>query len=161
VTLLVPPENESPGCGRPGAIIHFEIDGRPANQSLTWAPGAGTFLTFTAGPEAAVYWGEAGFDRLPVNWHVVPVIDGMECGWQLNGFRGEGPTWTYEVAVYPDEMVPGCGRDRALITLRVIQTDQSGAKRVIGDLEGAQISWAPGAKTHLPDATLDASGSSE
>lgn len=32
-------ESQRPGCGRTGATITFTIDGRPALQSVAWAPG--------------------------------------------------------------------------------------------------------------------------
>jgi hypothetical protein len=159
VTLTIPPDEERPGCGAPGSVIRFEIDGRPAKQTLTWAAGVGVGLRLSSGPEAAVYSGIVVIDGLPPpGFRIEPLIQGKVCGRQVSAFRGEGPRYPYEVLVYPDEVSTGCGRPGAVIEFRAILVDpETESTVVLADLEGVMGDWTPGERSTLPDAAADTS----
>ncbi len=117
VDLIVPSAAERPGCGTPGAIVHFLIGGRPARGTVVWQPGAFVHVSLIVGPDWASYYGRYTWQWTPGGplFEVVAVIDGRECGRQGNPLRGLGPEWDYGMRVLPDELRSGCGRPGSVV----------------------------------------------
>jgi hypothetical protein len=109
--LTVPAAAAKPGCGTPGAIVHFTIDGRPANETVAWAANANLSMRFTVGPPFAIFSGTFRHSRGGL---VVPLIHGIVCGEAPNLTFG-GVDSTYEVVVDPDALHPGCGISGAIV----------------------------------------------
>jgi len=54
---------------------------------------------------------------------VVPYVGGIVCGEQLDLYLGPDG-WSYQVAVDPEELKPGCGRPGATVTFRLVTDGQ-------------------------------------
>lgn len=156
-----------PGCGVPGATVTFTIDGRPANETITWQPGASEQrFTLSAGARIAVYEGTLRLDRgRPPAMSITPLIDGVVCGDPVAPqFNPADVKWSYLVVVDSEELRPGCGHDGAAVSLRLEVQGQAAIdiaapawkplppiQILTVDLAG-QIPVTPGSELGLPNA---------
>jgi hypothetical protein len=110
-----------PGCGKPGDLITFFIGDKQANQTAEWQPGQQPgSLTLVVGPPFARFAGNITLKAMPVQERVIPFIGDVACGYQLNPWMGEGPTYSYGVVVYAQELRAGCGTDGAEVTFKLV-----------------------------------------
>jgi hypothetical protein len=144
ITVEIPAAAVRPGCGTPGAVVRFIVDGREARPTITWSPGEYVSLTLFVGPDFARYYGRYVLPQPPGLWTIVPTIGAMDCGYQLNPLLGEGPEWAYDVVVYPHEIRAGCGRLGGLVRFEVRAGDD-----VLAVAQETAI-WEPGAVKELP-----------
>jgi hypothetical protein len=156
--ISIKSDHEKTRCGTPGAGITITLNGRPMNDTLEWRPGYQPSVTLFAGPVPARYYGEVRFDAPFTSsdiWprQVVPYIDGVVCGGQQDPMQGNGQVG-YVVVVTPEELKPGCGRDGAIITLR-LEVMVAGTPVEI-DLQ--DVTWQPGPIVQL--GTIDIASSS-
>lgn len=155
--IRVASDAEVPGCGMPGVPVTLTINGRAMNDTVAWQPGFQQPLTLFAGPVVARYIGyirfDAPFSETNISpQRVIPYIDDIVCGGQLNPMQGNGEVG-YEIAVMPEELKPGCGREGAVITLR-LELMAAGTSIVV-DL--GQVPWQPGRRVELPAVDLASS----
>jgi len=143
--LTVPSSAERPGCGVPGAIVHFLIGGQPARGTVVWETGAFSRVSLVIGPDWASYYGRYVWPWTPGEplFMVVAVVDGRDCGAQENPLRGEGPEWGYGLKVLPDELFPGCGRPGAKVQFELRTSDG-----ILARASETAI-WQPGAVQEL------------
>jgi hypothetical protein len=141
ILLAIPSEEQEAGCGQPGVEVSFAVDGFAVPETLTWSPGGHEGFTFTlnpspdgpfAGPPFAYYTVDLA-PRPPdflgqFSQHIEAWIDGVSCG----AVSGEGPAEAV-LLVAPDELVDGCGREGATVTVTLD-----------GRPFGQPVAWAPG-----------------
>jgi len=148
--VTVASDGDQPGCGRPGAEINMTVNGLAVNDPVSWQPGFQQPLNLVVGPAFAQYRGEFRFGGARVPLAVVPYVDGIVCGKQLNGFQGDGQVG-YHVVVDSEELRPGCGRAGVAVTLML---QFKGQPDVVLDV----VSWQAGAIVRRPivDVTVPA-----
>jgi hypothetical protein len=147
----VPSEEQAPGCGRPGKAVTFAVDGFAVPEIVLWQAGERPHVAFTfepsrvatlAGPAFAYFEiaPESDQEILRVNAYVGDVF----CGGTV-GSVGD----PLLLAVAPDELIEGCGREGALVTLEV-----NGAEF------GGPVAWKPGFHNgpEVPGTSSDANG---
>jgi hypothetical protein len=108
----------NPGCGVPGSVIRFMVNGREANETAIWLANTRSTTDLVVGPPFAYFFGYVNLptgepDSRPQT-SVEAFIGGVLCGSAHNlAYPGE------ILVVLPAVMRPGCGVDGALITFRV------------------------------------------
>lgn len=139
--LRVVSDNDKPGCGKPGDLIMFFISDRQANQTAAWNPTAGSYhhLTLIAGPPFAQFFGYVALGRMPVQERIVPFVNNVECGYQLNSWQGSGSPYGYQVVVLPKELKDGCGFEGAEVTFKLL--DAQGSVVAIAPEHGIWHIW--------------------
>ena len=119
--LYVMPATEKPGCGTPGAVISFFVDGRQAHQTAEWERDSSDSLSLVVGAPIAWIYGKFTLTVSPVSYEVIPFVNGVACGYQLNPWQGVGE-FGYGVVVYPKELKEGCGVEGSVVTLSLVNT---------------------------------------
>ncbi len=138
--IVVPSEAQQLGCGTTGAQVTLAINGRAMEGPIDWQPGFQQPRQFFIGPVVAQYLGDIRFDKSAVPLRVVPYVDGVVCGGQVNPMQGDGEAG-YQVVVQPAELRPGCGRDGVVITLRLEGKTVDGRPL---DIVIDSVAWKPG-----------------
>jgi len=111
------------GCGYEGATVTFLIGDRTANESGVWRSGQTTQLVLTVGPPFAQFFGTASVDAATTDLtdlQVVPYVNGLDCGYQLNPWQGAGSPFGYHVVVYSAEIKAGCGTDGQEVSFKLV-----------------------------------------
>jgi len=108
------------GCGVEGSEVTFRIDGRQANETISWRAGSGDpeDLRLTVGmKQMAVYYGDA---PSPAEEGIVHAfIDGRECGSAAYFANAYGRRAFTNLVVPSENDVPGCGRPGAVVEFTV------------------------------------------
>jgi hypothetical protein len=129
-TFPVASDAERAGCGVPGAVISFTLDGQAVNETMEWQPGIQKDLVvyLSAGPRFAIYRGTfslvGGFRSRPnadAGLLVTPYVDGQRCGEAVPAgvYPQDHARFLYWVTVQPNELQAGCGREGASVVLRL------------------------------------------
>lgn len=139
-----------PGCGTPGAPVTISVNGRPMDDTVEWQPGFQQAVSLFAGPVVAQYGGDIRVDRSIIPLLVVAYVGDTVCG-RTGGLRGDGEIASYQVEVEPEEVSPACGRDGALVVLRLEGKTAAGDAF---DVVIATAPWQPGPLTRIPDVDL-------
>ncbi|MDI6857307.1 MAG: hypothetical protein QME71_03215 [Dehalococcoidia bacterium] len=111
------------GCGYEGATVTFLIGDRTANESGIWRSGQTTQLVLTVGPPFAQFFGTASVDPATTDLNdpqVVPYVNGLDCGYQLNPWQGAGSPFGYHVVVYSAEIKAGCATDGQEVSFKLV-----------------------------------------
>lgn len=137
--LRIASDAEQPGCGIPGALVTITANGRAMDDAVVWQPGFQQPREFFAGPVVAQYSGQIRFDKSFIPARVVPYVGDVVCGRQVGPLQGDGEIG-YQIVVDPAELRAGCGRDDALITLRMEGDAPGGTVDIVVDT----IPWQPG-----------------
>jgi hypothetical protein len=130
---------EEEGCGEEGAEVLFRVDGGTANQSAQWHDGDSATLDLFVGPDLAVFGGSVSVygpdttytmaqDGTPVQAYVADQL----CGETTTYTVHPGPNM-YQVAVLPDALRAGCGREGASVTFTIG-----------GEAANEEAVWQPG-----------------
>ena len=125
------------GCGRPGAVVTFFVEGQPAPQTAVWQAGGRQFLSLIAGPPFARLFGTLSIERTSSE-PVVPFVNGQACGYD----RGGGfvaPETMYEAIVLSNEQQAGCGGEGSSITFKLL--DAQGNVIAIAQEKGVWHAW--------------------
>jgi hypothetical protein len=109
-----------------------------------FAPGGNNL---TVGPAFATFSGDYTLVNIG-DRRVVPVIDGVVCGIQLNPPQGLGPKWSYFAVVDPASLAPRCGRPAAVVRFRLDLHKQDGSVVALGYADQTGV-WQPGGVTAL------------
>ena len=123
--LWVASAEEEEGCGEDGAEVRFRVDGDMANQTAEWHDGDSATIDLFVGPEPAVFEGPVSVYRPATTYTIVPegtrvqayVADQL-CGESTIFAVHPGPNM-YQVAVLPDALRAGCGREGASVTFTI------------------------------------------
>ncbi len=115
-----------PGCGTPGVIITFWVEGRRANETAQWYPGEEERIELVVGAPFALFGGIVNRD---INWpeEIMPVINGKDCGYAIHGFVDAN---VYDVVVYADEFRQGCGVDGTQVKFKLVDVETGEVKAV-------------------------------
>lgn len=152
--VTVASDSQQPGCGVPGAPVTLTLNGRAMDETTPWRPGMQQPRTFFAGDVVAQYVGTVRFDA-PfdvsgiVPQQVVPYIDGVVCGAQVNPMQGNGQI-VYQVVVSPASLQQGCGRAGSQVELRLVGMAEGGPF----DIVIAHVPWQPGPFVQVTDVDL-------
>jgi hypothetical protein len=128
VTVTVAAERA--GCGVPGAVVSFTMNGQAVNETVAWKPGVqDSAVALSAGPAIAIYRGsfslvpgfKSGLPGAKPSLVVTPYIDGLACGDAVDAGVNllDHARWVYQVVVDPEELRGGCGRDGASVVLQL------------------------------------------
>ena len=108
--LLVPSEEDLPGCGYEGAVVTFFVDGRQAAQTAIWHSGdMYQIINAIIGPP---------FARFITVWSAeIPGI--IRPGGRLVPYIGDKACGNSEV-VYSNEQEAGCGVEGSQVTFKLL-----------------------------------------
>lgn len=139
--LAVASETEKAGCGRPGAVITFFVDGRQANETATWdsAAGKSQSLTLMVGAPFAQFWGKAAIAAISGDDRVVPYVGDKPCGRQVSSWMGSESPYGYQVVVYSADQQAGCGTESAEVTFKLL--DGQGKLIAVAPEKGVWHAW--------------------
>jgi hypothetical protein len=109
------------GCGAPGKVVRFTVEGNQANETAVWSPAMrpdSSPLLLTVGPPFAYFFptfetADGGFAGYPWQHQVEAVVNGRVCGVSEPYAQGT------QVAVASHEAVPDCGREGDLVRFLV------------------------------------------
>jgi len=120
--LKVVSESVKAGCGKPGATISFFVGGRQANETAIWDSAAGSLqrLTLIVGAPFAQFFGNVTLAQMPVQERIVPFVNNVACGYQLNPWQGSQSPYSYQVVVYSAGIQTGCGAEGAEVTFKLL-----------------------------------------
>lgn len=125
-TIAVLSNDVRAGCGTPGAIITFFVQGVQASQTATWQAGAQETLILIAGPPFGTFSGTMSSSRA-VGGSVVPFVNGQPCGYDEGGGFID-PAHNYSVIVFSTQQQAGCGAEGAQVNFKLLD----GAGNVVG-----------------------------
>jgi hypothetical protein len=116
---------EEEGCAEEGGEVHFRVDGAAANQTAQWHDGESVAVDLFAGPEPAVFEGSVSVHRPDTTYAMAPVgtpvqayVADQLCGESTIFTVHPGPNM-YQVAVLPDALRAGCGKEGTPITFTI------------------------------------------
>ena len=124
-SMWVASAEEEEGCGEEGSEVRFRIDGAMANQTAEWHDGDSAAADLFVGPDLAVFEGSVSVYRPDTTYTAIP--DGTPVqAYVANQLCGASTTYTvhpgpnmYQVAVLPDALRAGCGREGASVTFTI------------------------------------------
>ena len=118
--LHVAPDGLVPGCGKPGALVRFILDGREMNETFEWQADSQFGRRLTAGPAFAIYSGniweevvEDSQDPSSAGLTLEGFIDGRPCSQLYYTFGG------FLLVVLPESLKPRCGSEGSQIVLQI------------------------------------------
>lgn len=116
---------EEEGCGEEGIDVHFRVDGAAANQTAQWHDGESATIDLFVGPDLAVFGGSVSVYRPDTTYTMAPegtpvqaYVGDQLCGESTIFTVHPGPNM-YQVAVLPDALRAGCGREGASVTFTI------------------------------------------
>ena len=124
-SMWVVSAEEKGGCGEEGAEVRFRVGGDMANQTAEWHDGDSAAADLFVGPDLAVFEGSVSVYRPDTTYTAIP--DGTPVqAYVANQLCGASTTYTvhpgpnmYQVAVLPDALRAGCGREGASVTFTI------------------------------------------
>jgi hypothetical protein len=155
--LVIASDAEIDGCGEPGDEVTLTVNGREVNKKYEWQPGPlpGSSTVLVVGPNFARYYGRVIMDAgYPPPMMVIPYIGDTVCGEELYseatarhhvGYR------LYQVVVDPDALVPGCGREGAVVRF-VLKVEGH------PDVDLGTEVWRPDGETPFERPAVDVTG---
>jgi len=123
-----------PGCGQPGAVITFFIEGIQASQTALWQAEGNQFLTLIAGPPFARFSGTLSISRTDSE-QVMPFINGHACGYDMGGGFVDSEH-VYAAIVFSES---GCGTEGAEVNFKV--TDAQGNVIAVANEKATWHAW--------------------
>jgi len=111
------------GCAQEGSVVTFTVGDVKVDKTVVWKEKTTARANLVAGGPFDRIGGRFAYPgRVPADLAVEALINGVQCGQQLNGFQGEGPEYDFDVVVFSDQIRAGCGRPGAEITLQLAGT---------------------------------------
>jgi len=140
LSISVPSQEVSPGCGYEGAVVTFLVGDQRVSQTAVWHAGTLQGLELIIGPPFANFITITGAEvdnALRAGEKLVPYVGGKACG--------------YGGVVYSSEQEPGCGVEGSQITFKLL--DAEGNVVAVANQTAAWYAW-DGNYDHAPRLNL-------
>jgi hypothetical protein len=146
----VPSDQVRAGCGVPGAVIEFIVDGATAPVTVQWQPASHPPIDLIIGAPFARYFGTFTYTGDVQSFVVAALIGTSLCGSYAGPQQGTGGpgSYTYFILVESQESEPGCGHDGADVVFHLSVTTPLGLVEAPVVLPTAP--WQPGPIVTLP-----------